>query len=104
MAEKVKMEIEEHKIAKNKNLTFVDKVDAMKSARSLSRTIEGLIDREKGKLSEYYDSHMRQTDRSTSNNLFGKSVKQGSIDTNSQFNGEFHSIEVNTHNKVGNIF
>lgn len=50
------MELEEEKISKNKNLTFVDKVDAMKSARSVSRTIENLIGREKEKLSSYYDS------------------------------------------------
>lgn len=56
MAEKVKMEMEEAKISRNKQLTFVDKVDAMKSARSLSRTIEGLLGREKGRLSDYYDS------------------------------------------------
>lgn len=38
----------------NKNLTFVDKYDAVKSVRSLSRTIEGLIVKEKEKLSDYY--------------------------------------------------
>lgn len=41
---------------KNKNLTFVDKYDAVKSVRSLSRTIEGLIGREKEKLSGYFES------------------------------------------------
>jgi hypothetical protein len=37
-------------------LTFVDKCDAIKSARSLSKTIEGLIGKEKDKISEYYES------------------------------------------------
>lgn len=45
---------EEKKIKENKNLTFVDKCDAVKSVRSLSRTIEGLIGKEKDKLTEYY--------------------------------------------------
>jgi len=35
---------------------FVDKCDAVKSARSLSRTIDSLIGREQERLSEYYDS------------------------------------------------
>ena len=43
---------EEKKIKLNKNLTFVDKFDAVKSVRSLSKTIEGLIGREKEKISE----------------------------------------------------
>ena len=34
-------------------MTFVDKCDAVKSVRSVSRTIEGLIDKEKEKLTEY---------------------------------------------------
>lgn len=48
------------KISKNKNLTFVDKCDAMKSARSLSRTIDSLIGKEKERISEYYQSQMRE--------------------------------------------
>ena len=43
MQEKEKAEEEEQKIGRNKNLTFVDKQGAMKSARSLSRTIDGII-------------------------------------------------------------
>jgi flagellar biosynthesis/type III secretory pathway ATPase len=34
-------------------MTFVDKCDAVKSVRSVSRTIEGLIDKEKERLTEY---------------------------------------------------
>lgn len=59
LQEKEKVLHEEVKISQNKNLTFVDKVDAMKSARSLSKTIEGLIGKEKDKISEYYDSQIR---------------------------------------------
>jgi len=50
----VKMDQEERKIIGSKHLTFVDKCDAVKSVRSVSRTIEGLIDKEKEKLTEYY--------------------------------------------------
>jgi hypothetical protein len=59
MEEKDKVDEEEKKIMKNKNLTFLDKCDAVKSARSLSRTIDGLIGLEKGKLSEYYESQLK---------------------------------------------
>jgi hypothetical protein len=52
--EQCKIAEEERKIKDNKNLTFVDKCDAVKSVRSLSRTIEGLIGKEKERLSEYY--------------------------------------------------
>ena len=45
--EKVKMQEEEQKIKSAKHLTFVDKCDAVKSVRSVSRTIEGLIGKEK---------------------------------------------------------
>lgn len=44
---------------KSKNLLFVDKADAMKSARSLSRTIDGLIGKEQGKLSQLYESQIQ---------------------------------------------
>ena len=54
LEEKVKMDQEEKKIIGSKHLTFVDKCDAVKSVRSVSRTIEGLIDKEKEKLTEYY--------------------------------------------------
>lgn len=50
----MKLDEEERKIKGSKHLTFVDKCDAVKSVRSVSRTIEGLIDKEKEKLSEYY--------------------------------------------------
>lgn len=59
MHEKVKMEEEERRITLNKNLTFLDKQGVMKSARSLSRTIEGLIGKEKDRISEYYESQIR---------------------------------------------
>lgn len=48
------MDQEEKKIIGSKHLTFVDKCDAVKSVRSVSRTIEGLIDKEKEKLTEFY--------------------------------------------------
>ena len=50
------MDEEERRIAQNKKLTFVDRCDAARSARSLSKKIEGMIRGEKEKLSEFYDS------------------------------------------------
>lgn len=52
--EQCKVDEEVRRIKENKNLTFVDKCDAVKSVRSLSKTIEGLIGKEKEKLTEYY--------------------------------------------------
>ena len=51
--EQVKIAEEEKRIRQNKHMTFVDKCDAVKSVRSVSRTIEGLIDKEKERLTEY---------------------------------------------------
>ena len=53
MQEKFKVVEEERKIKENRNLTFVDKHVAIKQARSLSRTIDGLLDTQKERLSEY---------------------------------------------------
>jgi hypothetical protein len=44
--EKDKIIQEQKKLKKSKNLLFVDKVDAMHSVRSLSRTIDNLIGKE----------------------------------------------------------
>eukprot|EP00347_Sterkiella_histriomuscorum_P017159 403350441 len=60
LQEKEKIEQEEIKITKNKNLNFLDKCGAMKSARSLSRTINSLIGKQTEKMSEYYDSQLRE--------------------------------------------
>ena len=38
----------------------------MKSARSLSKTIDGLLGREKEKLSEYFESYLKERSISTS--------------------------------------
>ena len=51
--EQIKINEEEKRIRENKHMTFVDKCDAVKSVRSVSRTIEGLIDKEKERLTEY---------------------------------------------------
>ena len=58
--EKQNIDEEESKIKKNKNLTFLDKYDAVKSARSLSKTIDGLIGREKERLSGYFESQLNE--------------------------------------------
>lgn len=68
------MEEEEFKISRNKNLTFVDKHDAMKSARSLSRTIDGLIGKTKDHISEYYESQLKERSLSPDKQIFGKSI------------------------------
>lgn len=56
MTEKERVRIEIEKIEMNKSLTRKDRQLAIKSVRGLSRTIEGLIDREKEKISEKFES------------------------------------------------
>ena len=56
MGEKERARQEIDKIERNKSLTITDKQNAINSVKSLTRTIEGLIDREKEKISEHYES------------------------------------------------
>ena len=78
MSEKERANQEIDKIEKNKSLTVTDKQKAINSVKSLTRTIDGLIDREKEKISEHYESqllsqvklsniNMKQTDRASAN-------------------------------------
>lgn len=54
MAEKEKINIEQQKIKQNKFIKMVDRTNAMKSVRSLSRTIDELLNKEKQKISNHY--------------------------------------------------
>ena len=56
MGEKERAREEIAKIERNKSLTRADKTRAINQVKGLSRTIEGLIDREKDKISEHYES------------------------------------------------
>jgi len=56
MTEKEKLNQEQDKIKKNKFLKLVDKNNAIKSVRSLSRTIDDLINKEKNKIENHYNS------------------------------------------------
>ena len=78
MSEKERANQEIDKIEKNKSLTVTDKQKAINSVKSLTRTIDGLIDREKEKISEHYESqllsqvklsniNMKQTERASAN-------------------------------------
>ena len=58
MGEKEKTIAEIERIEGNKSLTRVDKTRAIKQVKGLSRTIDGLIDREKDKISEHYESQL----------------------------------------------
>ena len=58
MSEKERANQEIDKIEKNKSLTVTDKQRAINSVKSLTRTIDGLIDREKEKISEHYESQL----------------------------------------------
>ena len=60
----MKIEEDTMKIKKNKEILPKDKLKMLKSARNLSCTINSLIERSKDKLSDYYDSQVR--DRSIS--------------------------------------
>ena len=52
--EQDKVTEQEKKIHQDENLYLRDKKDAMKGARSLSRTINDLISNQKEKMSEFY--------------------------------------------------
>jgi len=54
MGEKEKLNLEQEKIKKNKFLKLVDKNNAIKSVRSLSRTIDNLIIKEKDKIEDHF--------------------------------------------------
>lgn len=56
--EKEKLNVEQQKIRENKFLKMVDRTNAIKSVRSLSRTIDDLISKEKEKISEHYQSKL----------------------------------------------
>jgi hypothetical protein len=58
LAEKERVKLEIERIEGNKSLTRQDKVLAVKSVRSLSKTIEGLIGREKEKISDRFESQV----------------------------------------------
>lgn len=50
MDEKAKLELEHKKIRENKFLKLIDRNNAIKSVRSLSRTIDELISKEREKI------------------------------------------------------
>lgn len=52
------MNLEQDKIKNNKLLKLVDKNNAIKSVRSLSKTIDDLIKKEKSKIEELYNSKL----------------------------------------------
>ena len=61
MTEKERLKQEQDKIRQNKFLKMVDRSNAIKSVRSLSRTIEDLISKEKEKISEHYQSKLEKS-------------------------------------------
>lgn len=58
MSEKERAKQELDRIEKHKSLTRAAKQKAIDSVKSLTRTIDGLIDREKDKISEHYESQL----------------------------------------------
>ena len=52
--------MEQEKISNNKFLKLVDKNNAIKSVRSLSRTIDELISKEKDKIEEHFNSKLSE--------------------------------------------
>ena len=58
MGEKERARQEIERIEGNKSLTRADKNRAIKQVKGLTRTIDGLIDREKDKISEHYESQL----------------------------------------------
>ena len=66
MAEKERLNQEQEKIRENKFLKMVDRSNAIKSVRSLSKTIDDLINKEKEKISEHYNSKLSKSRLSSS--------------------------------------
>ena len=58
MGEKERAKHEIERIEQNKSLTRADKTRAIKQVEGLTRTIEGLIGREKDRISEHYESQL----------------------------------------------
>ena len=56
MGEKERARQEIDRIEQHKSLTRCDKSRAIKQVQGLRRTIDGLIDREKDRISEHYES------------------------------------------------
>lgn len=61
MMEKSQLKQEQEKIKNNKFLRMVDRTNAIKSVRSLSRTIDELIEKEKMKISDHYASKLEKS-------------------------------------------
>jgi hypothetical protein len=58
MSEKERANLEIEKIKRNKSLTPLDKQKAIRSVKSLTRTIDDLIFREKDKISDHFESQL----------------------------------------------
>ena len=58
MGEKERARREIERIESNNSLTRADKSRAINQVKGLTRTIDGLIDREKDKISEHYESQL----------------------------------------------
>ena len=58
MSEKEKAKQEINRIERNKSITRADKTRAINQVKNLTRTIDGLIDREKDRISEHYESQL----------------------------------------------
>ena len=61
MTEKERINQEQEKMRQNKFLKMIDRKDAMKSIRSLSKTIEDLIKKEQDKISDHYQSKLEKS-------------------------------------------
>lgn len=61
MSEKEKLNQRQDEIRKNKFLKLVDRNNAIKSVRSLSRTIDDLIQKEKQKIDEHYNHKLEKS-------------------------------------------
>ena len=72
MAEKERLNQEQQKIRENKFLKMVDRSNAIKSVRSLSRTIDDLLSKEKEKISEHYQSKISQLSKSKMSSVAGE--------------------------------
>ena len=79
MSEKERLNQETDKIRKNKFLKLVDRNNAVKSVRSLSKTIDDLISMEKEKIDGHYNSKLIEKARVSAVKMEQDALKESSV-------------------------
>jgi hypothetical protein len=86
MVEKERLNQETDKIKKNKFLKMVDRGNAIKSVRSLSKTIDDLINKEKGKIEDHYNSKILEKSNVEENKAYEEPLKNSTFKNTLNYN------------------